>query len=482
MRLPRFWTPLVMLSAAAGLAQAQQPMPGVRMTAPPPAAPAANPAVEEAQRAFDALPEAARRALQEDLIWGSTFTATVSGSFGPRTYDAIRKFQADMKMRPDGILSEDARKLLRDVAARARATAKYALVTDPRTGARLGIPAALLSRSEPAPGGSRWLSADGAVMLETAVAQGGLSELPGAFERVLAIPGRKVTYKLLREDFFVVAGESGPRSFYTRYGLGPNNLRGYTLSYPTPRARELERTVIALANSFQPIPGVTPAVAGGSQPGPGAGPATPPVQPPPAANTLPPGLIATGVVVAPGKVATAGAVAACPELRLRNQPARIARSAGGLTLLDADTGNLRPLAAAAATPAEAREGALVVLGFVSAGRNPALTVSSGALSGPADGTRPPRIEAPLHREAAGSLVFTRSAGLVGAIAAPRSAPRLVAGIVPAASHALVEARLLLAEAPTRPAAVRGPHSAGAIAAEFGPSLVAIDCAVPVPRD
>lgn len=472
------------LAIAAALLASALPVaaqaPAIRMNAPPPpppGAPAPNPAVEQAQRAFDALPEGARKSIQEDLIWGSTFTATVSGSFGPRTYDAIRKFQSDMKMRPDGILTDDSRKLLHEVANRARATARYAAVTDPKTGARLGIPAAILSKMEPLPGGSRWLSADGAVVLETAAAQGGASELPGAFERVLAIPGRKVTYKLLREDFFVVAGENGPRSFYTRYGIGPNNLRGYTISYPTVASKVLERTVIALANSFQPIPGVSPMVAQpDNRPTQPAAPLTPPIA---SAGLLPAGLIATGVVLAPGKVATAASVSACPDLRIRGQQARIASTAGGLTLIDADTGAARPLAAAAASPAEVKDAALVIVGFVAGGRAPQLTVSSGSLITGSDPARPPRIDAPLHREAAGSLVFTRSAALVGAIAGPRATPRLVAGIVPAASHALVEARAILPQ-PAARAQEGASLTSGAIAALAAPALVAIDCAVPSP--
>lgn len=464
---------------ASGLPVAAQ-TPGVRMTAPPPAlpgAPAPNPALEQAQRVFDALPEAARKAIQEDLIWGSNFTATVSGSFGPRTFDAIRKFQTDMKLKPDGILTDDSRRMLHDMANRARAASRYAAVTDPKTGARLGIPAAILPRMEPLPGGTRWQSMDGAVVLETAAAQGGAAELPGAFERVLAIPGRKVTYRLLREDFFVVAGENGPRSFYTRYGIGPNNLRGYTISYPTAASKALERTVIALANSFQPIPGaVHVAAQPDNRPPQTTGPQA---QPPATAGMLPAGLIATGVVLAPGKVATTAAVSACPDLRIRGQQARVTRTASGLTLIEADTGTARPLGASPAGAEETRDAALVIIGFVGGGRTPQLTVSSGALLARADASQPVRIEAPLHREAAGSLVFTRSASLVGAIGSPRATPRLVAGIVPAASHPLVEAAHLLAEA-TGKAPDRSARTSGAIAALVGPALVPIDCAVPSP--
>lgn len=84
--------------------------------------------------------------------------------------------------------------------------------------------------------------------------------------------GRKVTYKVLRPDWFVVTGEIGPRRFYTRYALGEGKLRGFTLAYDAAAAPQWEPLVIAIANAFEPFP-----AAGGSPGGeaPGATPALP---------------------------------------------------------------------------------------------------------------------------------------------------------------------------------------------------------------
>lgn len=459
---------LAVLLAGAGLA------PGALAQQPRPPAQAPDPAMEAAQRAFDALPEAERKAIQDDLIWASDFTATVSGSFGKRTNDAILSFKRAAKLRPDAVLDDNERKLLAEAARRARAAARYARVVDARTGAALGVPAALFAKREPSPTGTRWTSADGSVVLQTVMAKGTAEDLPAAFERLMSadVPGRKVTYKLLRPEFFVIAGETGGSSFYTRFGIGTSNLSGYSISYPTPRAKALERTVIALANSFEPV-----AAQGQSAQTPvaPANPAAPPASPTADPGTIPAGPFLTGLVVASGKLATAQLAAECPALLVNGQPAKLASvdKVSGLALIDAETGTAPALSASAPGPASATSEDVIVVGYVGSGK-PVLTVSSGHLL-PAIGGGTRRIEVPLHREAGGSAVFSRSGATLGLLAAPRAAPRLVAGIVPAVSHALV------AVPPSQPgpAAAASVMTSGAVLKQTAPSLLSIHCAQPV---
>lgn len=459
-----------------GAAGAQQP------ARPPATAPAPNPILEEAQKAFEALPESERKAIQNDLIWGSDFTATISGSFGRRTFDAIMHFQTAAKLLPDGILDAPGRKLLADVAARARTAARFTPVVDAKTGASIGVPAAALSKREVTATGTRWSTPKNDVVLETAVAAGGAAELPAAFERVvgLAAPGRKVTYKLLRPDFFVVAGEVGARSFYTRYGVGPTSLRGYTLAYPTSQQKALERYVIAIANSYDPSPGApvaaAPTAPAGAAPAPGA------LQPP-AAENWPAGLFQTGLVVAPGKIVTAARATVCPELLVNRRPARIAATDrdAGLVVLEGDTGNARPLALRAAAALSA-DSAPVILGFGIAA-TPVFNIWSGTVV-TAEANAPLRLAAPLPREAGGAIVVDRTGGLVGLIAAPDGKLRVVAGFVPAVSHRIVPAQRIAAAAGTSlaPATAGQNLTAGTLAAALRTSVVAVDCGRPMPRN
>lgn len=465
---------LAIILAAASPALAQQPPAGARNEQRAP-----NPQMDAAQAAFDALPEGVRRQIQDDLIWASNFTATTSGQHGPRTHGAIQNFQRLIRLPQDGILDDAQRKMLTDAANRARAANRVAVQADPRTGASLPIAGTLFTRRETLPTGTRWESADGSVVLETGLGRGGAEDLPAAFDRFVTLPGpgRRVTYKLLRPDFFVVSGEIGNRNFYVRYAVGPNNLRGYALSYPAARARELERHVIAIANGFQAVPGAPPtsvaANPGVSQLGSAMSVNTAQA---PSPAVLPPGVILTGVVTAPGRVATAPLAASCGELRINGKPARLTRpgSKDSPAELEGDTGSARPLAAL--TGKADANGEVVVVGF-SAGARPALSVTPAFVAALSPGLR---IAMPLAREGGGSLVLDRQGRLIGMLQAPRAAPRLVAGFVPAPSHGALAAGAMQVSAP--PAGTQGdtnPRTAGAIAASVAPSLVTISCGQPL---
>lgn len=451
------------------------PLPVLAQGAAParPEAAKADPAMEAAQNAYDALPEAERKAIQDDLIWGSTFNATVSGSFGPRTYEAIRAFERAIKAAPNGILEPAERQTLATAAQKARAAMKFEIVTDKATGAALGLPLALLPKREALPIGTLWTSRDEALMVRTGLFPGDADVLPRAFESTLSMdaPGRKVTYKLLRPDFFVVSGEVGPRTFYTRTAVGRGHLVSYTITYPTRSAKQYERVMIALANTFQPIAGAAPAatpvpVAGTTAASQGSMAAP--------AGTLAPGLILTGFIAAPGKVVTGPLAAACPELRVNGRPARLATGApSGLAVLDAETGSAPPLRTAPAGRADAA----LLIGYMADGGKPVLSVTAAVMPAGSGG----RIEAPLHAEGGGTLAFDRTGGLIGLMLSPRKSPRLVAGIVPAVAHTFTPgAEVVKAAGLTAAPADATPLTAGALAARIAPSLVAVSCGQPVP--
>ena len=459
---------LALLAALSAPVHAQQ---GV---APRPSAPQPDPAMEAAQHAFDALPEAERKAIQDDLIWASDFNATLSGSFGPRTFGAIRRFEALIKSKADGILDEAERKLLADTAKKSRAAAKFTMVSDTATGSALGLPLTLFTKRESLPMGSMWSSKDDAISVRTGVFPGTAADLPRAYEGTLSIdaPGRKVTYKLLRPDFFVVSGEIGPRTFYTRSAPGKGHIVSYTMMFPTARAKEFDRVMIALANSFQPVAGTVPAA-----PPAVSGTTAPPAAPQQTAGTLPAGLILTGIVIGTNKVVTDALAGSCADLRINQKPARLAgQPAGGVAMLDVETGRapVVPLASAGKWP-----DAPVVIGYVTGKPAAVLNVSSATALAVGD-AKVPRIEVPLHAEGGGSAVLDRAGNLVGLMRAPHQTPRLVAGMVPAATHPVANAdaiRKLSGSAASAPLAA--PLSAGDLAAKFGPSLVPVECAQPV---
>ena len=163
----------------------------------PPAAPSADDAAMAAQKAaFLALPEATRKAAQEALVWLGLYVGVNDGEFGKRTRDAILAFQASLKAPADGTLSAPELKALLAAAQKAREAVGFQVMSDPKSGAKIGAPPKLLS----ARGGARLDFASNAD-----------ADLGALYARLsAATPTRKIAYKAIKPDaFFVVSGQDG---------------------------------------------------------------------------------------------------------------------------------------------------------------------------------------------------------------------------------------------------------------------------------
>src|SRR5580658_138765 len=112
----------------------------------PPTPPTATDAALAAQKAaFLALPESTRKAAQDALVWLGFYNGVVDGDFGRRTRDAILAFQASAKAPADGALSALELQALLAGAQKARDAIGFRIVSDAKSGARIGAPAILLS-------------------------------------------------------------------------------------------------------------------------------------------------------------------------------------------------------------------------------------------------------------------------------------------------------------------------------------------------
>ncbi len=414
---------LALLAAASG-AQAQ---------APAPAAP--NPQMAAAQASFEALPEAERKAIQTDLIWAGQFNGAVSGSFGPLTFRAINALKGG-RGPADGVLAPADRAALAKAAQAARDAAGFRLITDDKTGVRIGIPGKLLPKRDATPaGGSRWQSADDKVTLDTTASPPG-DDLAALFEKATTVSPnspRKITYKLLRPDFFVVTGETPTGRFYRRLAAGPQGLRGFSIGYDKALAPTVDKLVIAIAASFEPFP-TGPVPASGTAVASAAALASaPPLMQPAARSNERYGVaVLLSDTVALG---AASAVEGCRSLRAGGRTARPrAKDASGLVLLDLDgTGAARPPALAGQVPDAGA--ALVLVAFSDdAGKRAAVALPGQALRA----TTGAAVLAPLQPGQAGSPAFDRQGRLVGLVTANPSDKQLVAGIAPQRSYALAD--------------------------------------------
>ena len=436
-----------------------QDRPAPSRPAPPPAGTAANgrrpaapdPAFEALKGAFEALPEAERKALQDALVWTGDFNAVVSGAFGRRTFEALEAFRARV-----GASSLEPRGRAALVAAGegAKKAARFRVAADPGSGAVIGVPERLLARRTALPAGTRWQSADGRVTLETRAYPPGGESLDALFERATAPAGeRRVTYKLKRPDFLVVTAETGPGLSYVRYASGPQGVRGFLIGYDRALAPEVDRLVIAVANAFDPFPAAPPAETRPAGPTPAAG---PPAIPAPVA----PG---TGLSVAPGRVLTASAALEGCSPRVGTAAARVlATDPAGLALLEA------PGAPAPVLPPVRTEPAAAEAGLIALAAGP-----DGVSAAPGEGVAGGVI-APLQPGAAGAPVLDRAGRLAGLVARYPSAPRLVAGVVPPARVPTVPAAAVSAFLAGQGIAAAAPRRETGLAT-VAPAIAAITC-------
>jgi peptidoglycan hydrolase-like protein with peptidoglycan-binding domain len=420
------------------------------VSAQTPAPSSADDAAMAAQKAaFLGLPEVTRKAAQEALVWLGLYVGVNDGDFGKHTRDAILAFQASLKAPADGTLSAPELKPLLAAAQKAREAAGFQLVSDPKTGAKIGAPLKLLS------------ALPGARLDFAANADADLGALYARLSA--ATPTRKIAYKaILPDTFFVVSGQDGPVKFYTRFDKNPNAtppIRGFTFAYPASQTAYLDRIAIAIANSFEPFPesaGVP--VANAAAPS-ASSPAPAPPLPQPAATAL---------VVAPGKALTALKADDCPHPTVAGKPLRIERAdaATGLVILAGDFAS-NGGAPQLGSPAQD----LVVLGF----SGPRVAASPASFAG---GDARPVVTAAVDKGASGGPVFDRRGALVGLVAPIAGEPRRVGGVALASPHPLIAPDALRAFLGASEPASEGAASlsAGDIAARERKALVAVFCA------
>jgi peptidoglycan hydrolase-like protein with peptidoglycan-binding domain len=415
----------------------------------PPTAPSAEDAAMAAQKAaFMGLPEASRKAAQEALVWLGLYVGVNDGDFGKRTRDAILAFQASLKAPADGALSAPELKAMLAAAQKAREAAGFQVVSDPKTGAKIGAPLKLLSGL---PGARLDFAANGDADLSALYAR--LSS---------ATPTRKIAYKAIKPDaFFVVSGQDGPVKFYTRFDKNPTAnppLRGFTFAYPASQTAYLDRIAIAIANSFEPFPESAGAPAANAAAPSASSPAPAPPVPQPAATAL---------VVAPGKALTVLKGDDCPHPTVAGKPVRIERvdTATGLTIL---AGDFASSGGAPRLGSPAQD--LVILGF----DGPRIAASWASFTG---GEAAPVVTAAVDKGASGGPVFDRRGALVGLVAPIAGEPKRVGSVALASPHPLIAPDALRAFLGASEPASEGAASlsAGDIAAREKKALVAVFC-------
>jgi hypothetical protein len=432
-------------------ARAQAPSPPATRAAPPDAA------IESARVAFEALAETERKDLQDALVWTGEYAGVVDGTFGRNSYASIMAYQRRSGRTPDGVLDQKARADLREAGRRVREAAGFRLLDDTRSGVQIGVPTRILTKEDVNPnGGSRWQSADGRITLDTRTADGGDGAVQALFDRNLSIQtaGRKVTYKLLRPDFFVVAGETATGRFYTRYSSGPSGLRGFSIGYDKALSKDADRLVAAIANSFVPFP-----------------PSLPPQGVAEAKAETLPAMAGTGLAVTPRRVLTWMRLGDCPGMQVAGmKPMQVRAVADGPTILDL-TADVPSVPLRLATEPLQPKSRLLVLAYRAQGADTNLV----AVPGVSDAAT---VLAPLQPGSLGAPVFDTAGRLRGLVASMPDARKATAGIIPPSRFRLATEGLsefLGTPAPEPQQDAASVRTAGEIARTVRAAVVPVAC-------
>src|ERR1700742_4197100 len=113
----------------------------------------------------NAMAQGERLALQSDLAWVGQYNGAITGDVSERMVNAIKEFQKSRGGKPTGVLNQQERGVLAETARRMQESVGWRTVTEPGTGARLGIPGKLVPQLASGVDGAKWTSPTGTVQV-----------------------------------------------------------------------------------------------------------------------------------------------------------------------------------------------------------------------------------------------------------------------------------------------------------------------------
>lgn len=221
----------------------------------PAAAAPARPAVQAPADTAKAMTAAERLAIQSDLAWTSHYNGAINGEASERMIAAIKAFQKDHGAKPTGVLNPQERGALTEAAKKLQDNVGWKIVSDPVTGARLGLPTKLVPTMLGDAGGTKWSSATGTIQIELARRRETGATTASVAEAEKKRNARKTDYSVVRPDFFVLSGMQGLKKFYIRGQTHDAEARVLTVLYDQATEGTMTPVTVAMSSAFNPFPG-----------------------------------------------------------------------------------------------------------------------------------------------------------------------------------------------------------------------------------
>ncbi|WP_315797176.1 peptidoglycan-binding protein [Bradyrhizobium sp. SZCCHNRI3043] len=241
--------------AACASAQAQTPQGALPGAKPKPVATQpVRPGVQAPADTANAMSQAERLALQSDLAWVGQYNGAITGDVSERMVNAIKEYQKLAGGKPTGVLNPQERAVLADTARRKQEGVGWKLVTEPVSGARLGIPTKLVPQQTSDGTGSKWTSPTGTVQVALSRRKEANPVTATLADREKKEPGRTVDYSVVKPDFFVLSGLQNLKKFYIRGTFRGDEVRILTILYDQATENTVDPVVIAMSSAFTAFP------------------------------------------------------------------------------------------------------------------------------------------------------------------------------------------------------------------------------------
>ena len=214
-----------------------------------------RPALQSPADTANAMAQAERQAIQSDLAWVGEYNGAITGEVSERMVAAIKEFQKGRGGKQTGVLNPQERAVLAETAKKRQDNVGWKIVTDPGTGARLGVPTKLVPQQSSEVNSAKWSSSTGTVQIQLSRRKEASPTTAKLAEQEKKDPsGRKVEYAVVKPEFFVLSGTQGLKKFYVRGQFKGDEVRILTILYDQATEGTVEPVVIAMSSAFNPFP------------------------------------------------------------------------------------------------------------------------------------------------------------------------------------------------------------------------------------
>ncbi|WP_164718518.1 peptidoglycan-binding protein [Bradyrhizobium sp. LVM 105] len=244
---------LMFAATAANAQMTTQQIPGTKPKTVQ-TVPIQPPAMQTPSATADAMAKAERLALQSDLAWVGQYNGAITGDASERMVNAIKEYQKAKGGKPTGVLNPQERAALAESARKKQDSVGWKIVTEPTSGARLGIPGKLVPQQASDANGSKWTSPTGTVQVALSRRKEANPTSAKLAELEKEPSGRKVDYTVVKPDFFVLSGLQGLKKFYVRGTFKGDEVRTMTILYDQATENIVEPVVIAMSSAFNAFP------------------------------------------------------------------------------------------------------------------------------------------------------------------------------------------------------------------------------------